>query len=84
MEEKQQHGRWKYLMCIWFGIFCFPLIAIAAQGVIKVKGYFSEVQAIRQIEKTVIMCFLRCSGFDEVKRKTLTAKVRLKSIVSCI
>lgn len=51
MEEKQQHGRWKYLMCIWFGIFCFPLIAIAAQGVIKVKGYFSEVQAIRQIEK---------------------------------
>ena len=46
MEEKQQHGRWKYLMCIWFGIFCFPLIAIAAQGVIKVKGYFSEVQAI--------------------------------------
>lgn len=58
MEEKQQHGRWKYLMCIWFGIFCFPLIAIAAQGVIKVKGYFSEVQAIRQIEKkTVIMCF---------------------------
>ena len=47
MEEKQQHGRWKYLMCIWFGIFCFPLIAIAAQGVIKVKGYFSEVQAIR-------------------------------------
>ena len=36
-----------------FGLesFCFPLIAIAAQGVIKVKGYFSEVQAIRQIEK---------------------------------
>ena len=79
MEEKQQHGRWKYLMCIWFGIFCFPLIAIAAQGVIKVKGYFSEVQAIRQIEKNSnYVFFYDAADLDEVKRKTLTAKVRLK------
>ena len=37
MEEKQQHGRWKYLMCIWFGIFCFPLIAIIPSEFVKGK-----------------------------------------------
>lgn len=51
MEEKRQHCRWKYLVCIWFGIFCSPLIMAAAQGIIKVKGYISEAQAIRQIEE---------------------------------
>ena len=59
-------------MCIWFGIFCFPLIAIAAQGVIKVKGYFSEVQAIRQIEKNSnYVFFYDAADLDEVKRKNI-------------
>ena len=85
MEEKQQHGRWKYLMCIWFGIFCFPLIAIAAQGVIKVKGYFSEVQAIRQIEKNSnYVFFYDAADLDEVKRKNIDCQGTIEKVLSVV
>ena len=85
MEEKQQHGRWKYLMCIWFGIFCFPLFAIAAQGVIKVKGYFSEVQAIRQIEKNSnYVFFYDAADLDEVKRKNIDCQGTIEKVLSVV
>ena len=85
MEEKQQHGRGKYLMCIWFGIFCFPLIAIAAQGVIKVKGYFSEVQAIRQIEKNSnYVFFYDAADLDEVKRKNIDCQGTIEKVLSVV
>lgn len=78
MEEKQQHGRWKYLMCIWFGIFCFPLIAIAAQGVIKVKGYFSEVQAIYNPQNHLAADNKTTCFIFPLKQKTKRLKKRSK------
>ena len=70
MEEKRQHCRWKYLVCIWFGIFCSPLIMAAAQGIIKVKGYISEAQAIRQIEEnSKYVFFYDAADLDAAKRK---------------
>ena len=72
-------------MCIWFGIFCFPLIAIAAQGVIKVKGYFSEVQAIRQIEKNSnYVFFYDAADLDEVKRKNIDCQGTIEKVLSVV
>lgn len=36
--EKSLFSKWKYMMCIWFGVFYFPLIAVATQNVLQKDG----------------------------------------------
>lgn len=85
MKEKKQHCRWKYLVCIWFGVFCFPLIAVAAQGIIKVKGFISEVQAIRQIEKdSKYVFFYDAADLDAVKRKKFDCQGTIEKVLDAV
>lgn len=85
MEEKRQHCRWKYLVCIWFGIFCSPLIMAAAQGIIKVKGYISEAQAIRQIEEnSKYVFFYDAADLDAAKRKNIDCQGTIEKVLAAV
>ena len=85
MKEKRQHRRWKHLVCIWFGIFCSPLIMAAAQGIIKVKGYISEAQAIRQIEEnSEYVFFYDAADLDAEKRKNIDCQGTIEKVLAAV
>lgn len=72
-------------MCIWFGIFCSPLIMAAAQGIIKVKGYISEAQAIRQIEEnSKYVFFYDAADLDAAKRKNIDCQGTIEKVLAAV
>lgn len=85
MEEKQCHFRWKCLICIWLGIFCFPLVVTAAQEMIKVKGYMNEVQAIRQIEEnSKYVFFYDAADLNTQKQKNIDCQGTIEEVLTTV
>lgn len=85
MEEKQCHFRWKCLICIWLGIFYFPLVVTAAQEMIKVKGYMNEVQAIRQIEEnSKYVFFYDAADLNTQKQKNIDCQGTIEEVLTTV
>ena len=77
--------RWKYLICVLLGIYCFPLPMLAAQVLVKVKGFMSEMQAIRQIEaNSDYVFFFDAAKLDGTNRKNIDCEGSIEKVLNTV